>query len=307
MKLLCICIEVNSMDYSYSIKELSQLTRIKPHTLRIWEQRYGIMKPERSQTNIRRYNDEDLKYLLNVSVLYDNGFKISHIAKLSQTELSNEVRKLSQQNLNQASQIQSLVIAMLELDEDRFEQQINAYIISNGLEVAMKTLVFPFLQQVGTLWMTNTINPAQEHFITNLIRKKLFVAIDGICNTPPLSSKKFILFLPEGELHEISLLFCYFMLKSRGHKVIYLGQSLPLPDLGVVQQMQQADFVITIITSNPTGEDVEPYLKKMKTQVGNAQVWLSGFQVLCQPIAFPEGFQLMRNPDEMQALLADFA
>lgn len=291
------------MQATFSIKDLSQLTRIKPHTLRIWEQRYGIMKPERSDSNIRKYNGEDLKYLLNVSLLYDNGFKISNIAKLSLEELSNEVRNLSTRPLSFPSQIQNLVIAMLELDEVRFENQLSSFVLANGLEETMKNLVFPFLQQVGTLWLTNTINPAQEHFITNLIRKKLFVAIDGICKTPDKDSKKFILFLPDGELHEIGLLFCYYMIKNRGHKVIYLGQSLPLSDLEIIQKQHKADIIMTIITSTPCLEDVPPYLLKLKKASGNAAVFLSGFQVVHQPLEVPSGFKIVNNPDHMIELL----
>lgn len=291
------------MQESFSIKELSQLSRIKPHTLRIWEQRYGIMKPKRSDSNIRKYTGQDLKYLLNVSLLYDNGFKISNIAKLSEEELNCEVQNLSSKTLSFSSQIQNLVIAMLELNEERFENQLSTFILSNGLVETMKSLVFPFLQQVGTLWLTNSINPAQEHFITNLIRKKLFVAIDGICKTPAKDQKKFILFLPEGELHEIGLLFCYFMVKSRGHKVVYLGQSLPLSDLETIQNQQTADFIITIITSTPCGEDVKPYVQKLKRAVGNATVFLSGFQILDQSLDLPKGFKRVLNPDHLNELL----
>lgn len=291
------------MQESFSIKELSQLSRIKPHTLRIWEQRYGIMKPKRSDSNIRKYSSQDLKYLLNVSLLYDNGFKISSIAKLSEEELTNEVQNLSTKTISFSSQIQNLVIAMLELDEERFENQLTTFVLSNGLEEAMKSLVFPFLQQVGTLWLTNSINPAQEHFITNLIRKKLFVAIDGICKTPIKNPKKFILFLPEGELHEIGLLFCYFMVKNRGHKVVYLGQSLPLSDLEIIQNQQSAEVIITIITSTPCGEDVKPYVQKLKKVAGNATVFLSGFQIMDQSIDLPKGFKRVLNPDHFIELL----
>lgn len=293
------------MESCYSIKDLSQLTRIKPHTLRIWEQRYGIMKPERSDTNIRKYNDDDLKYLLNISVLYDNGFKISSIAKLSREDLSSEVKKLSQKNLNSPSQVQQMIVAMLEMDEDRFENLFNTYILSHGLETAMTSLVFPFLQQVGTLWQTNTINPAQEHFTTNIIRKKLFVAIDGLCLLPHVDQKKIILFLPEGELHELGLLFTYFIAKARGHKVIYLGQSLPMADLASVQKLQQANLWITLITSVPSGEEVHPYLENLSKIRGNARILISGFQVLYQPVQLPEGFHLVHNPDELCRLLTD--
>lgn len=293
------------MQVNYSIKDLSQLTRIKPHTLRIWEQRYGMLKPERSDTNIRQYTKDDLKYLLNVSQLYDNGHKISHIAKLSKEELCLEVKKMSGQNLSFGSQIQNLIVCMLEMDEERFENQLSSFVYSNGLEETMEKLIFPFLQQVGILWMTNTVNPAQEHFITNLIRKKLFVAIDGLCSAIRPEGKKFLLFLPEGELHEIGLLFTYYMLRARGHKVIYLGQSLPLGDLEAVQIHQKADVAISIITSNPSAENVEPYLHKLSKALSGIPVWVTGFQVLYQKINLPPHFQLISNPEGLKTMLSE--
>lgn len=291
------------MNVSYSIKDLAQITRIKPHTLRIWEQRYGIMRPERTETNIRQYNQSDLKYLLNVSLLYDNGFKISKIAKLTEAELNEQVKKVSDHCLSFPSQIQNLVVAMLELDEDRFDKQISSFVFSYGLEETMKSLIFPFLGQVGILWITNTINPSQEHFITNLIRQKLYVAIDGICQKPKPGHKTILLFLPEGELHEIGLLFCNYLVKSKGHKVIYLGQSLPLTDISSAKNQQNTDLAISIITSCPSQEDVNPYLQKLKKVMGETPVWLSGYQVTAQQIECPNGFIIMQNLDSMISLL----
>ncbi|MEX0883706.1 MAG: MerR family transcriptional regulator, partial [Cyclobacteriaceae bacterium] len=201
----------------YSIKDLEQLSGIKAHTLRIWEQRYKILKPKRTETNIRYYDDDDLKLILNVALLNDNGFKISKIAKLNMEDIKSEILKLTERSFKFDDQIHALIIAMVELDEERFEKIISTNILKIGFELTMINIIYPFLSKIGILWQTGSIHPGQEHFISNLVRQKLIVAIDGQMYTG--GGKKFLLFLPEGELHEISLLFSSYLLKSNGHKV----------------------------------------------------------------------------------------
>lgn len=294
------------MVTSFSIKDLAQLTRIKPHTLRIWEQRYGILKPQRSDSNIRRYNQEELKYLLNVAILYENGFKISQIAKLTNELLTSEVIKATTSEAGHISHIQGLVITMLELDEVRFDQQLSNNIRTFGMEETITQIVYPFLQHIGILWQTNTINPAQEHFITYLIRQKLIVAIDEIGSQPSKPEfKKFILYLPEGELHELSLLFTCYLVKLSGHKCIYLGQSLPLVDLAEVQAIHKADYIFTIITSTPCLEDVEPYLLNMNQLLPDVTIWVTGYQIFSQSLNLPPNIVAVSNPTELRKKLAD--
>ena len=292
------------MISTYTIKDLSQITRIKPHTLRIWEQRYGIIKPKRTEINTRLYCQDDLKYLLNVVILYNGGEKISHIAKLSKEELTDKVKKFSAENQQFSNQIQSLVVAMLELDEAQFEKQLNANILSSGLEDTIVHVIYPFLHHIGILWQTNTVNPAQEHFITNLIRQKLIVAIDGIPHeVKQKQAKTFMLYLPEGELHEIGLLFAAYLLKRKGQKVIYLGQSLPISDLKMVELCHKPDVVLTAITSSPCQEDVQPYINKLKSEFPETEFWFTGFQVVSQKLDVPEKFTILYNPkDLMQSL-----
>jgi DNA-binding transcriptional MerR regulator len=293
------------MNTSFTIRDLSQLTRIKPHTLRIWEQRYGILRPQRTDTNIRFYNQEELKFLLNVAILYENGVKISRIASLPQEDLRAEVKKLTAGKIQYFSHIQGLVLAMLELDEDAFYRQLNSNIMAFGMEETISKIIFPFLQHIGILWQTNTINPAQEHFITYLIRQKLTVAIDEASASPLRKDyKKIILFLPEGELHEISLLYTCYLLKKLNHKVIYLGQSMPLQDLEAVQKIHAADYLFTIITSTPCLEDVQPYLEKLDSIRGNADVILAGYQVNSQEISLPQGMRKLAHPEEIRSVFA---
>lgn len=289
------------MNTSFTIRDLAQLTRIKPHTLRIWEQRYGLLRPQRTDTNIRLYTQEELKFLLNVAILYENGVKISRIAQLPVDQLRDEVKKLTEGKIQYFSHIQGLVLSMLELDEEGFNRQLTSNSMAFGMEETISKIIFPFLQHIGILWQTNTINPAQEHFITYLIRQKLIVAIDEITGERIRKDhKKIILFLPEGELHEISLLYTCYLLKKLGHKVIYLGQSLPLQDLEAVQQIHQADVLFSIITSTPCLEDVQPYLEKLAIIRGKAQVVVTGYQVNSQEISIPDGMLILKHPEEIR-------
>src|SRR4028119_2082894 len=159
----------------YSIKDLEHLSGIKAHTLRIWEQRYNIIRPKRTDTNIRYYDDTDLKLVLNISLLKEHGFKISEIARMTMEDMSQEVLSLTDKNLRYSDQIQALTLSMIDLDEERFEKIMSTNALQVGFEQTMINIVYPFLIKIGVLWQTGAISPAQEHFISNLIRQKLTV------------------------------------------------------------------------------------------------------------------------------------
>lgn len=264
----------------YSIKDLEQLSSIKAHTLRVWEQRYEIIQPKRTSTNIRYYDDADLRLILNISFLNRNGYKISNIAKMSGQEISEMVVGISDSNLEFPNQVNALVIAMVNLDEVRFEKIISTNTLQFGFEKTMMNIVYPFLSRVGILWQTGSINPAHEHFITNLIRQKLVVAIDGQLSPQNPQAKKYVLYLPEGEQHELSLLFAAYVIKSRHNRAIYLGQSLPLKDIELIGEVYNPDFVMTIITSYPTKDEIIAYVREMKKKCPGSKIILSGYQAL---------------------------
>ncbi|MGB3181317.1 MAG: MerR family transcriptional regulator [Cyclobacteriaceae bacterium] len=264
---------------TYSIKDLEHLSGIKAHTLRIWEQRYNFLNPKRTDTNIRYYDDKDLKLILNVSLLKDYGFKISKIAKMNEREMLEEVIKITEKNLKYPDQIHALTLSMIDLDEDRFEKTMSTNILQLGFENTMINIIYPFLSKIGVLWQTGAINPAQEHFISNLVRHKIIVAIDGQFVPNNNDNKKFLLYLPEGELHELNLLFCYYLIKSRGYRGIYLGQSLPFEDLVSVYKVHSPEYIVTILTSVPRQEEVQAYVDKLGETFPQSEVLLSGYQV----------------------------
>lgn len=283
----------------YSIKDLEHLSGIKAHTLRIWEQRYNIISPKRTDTNIRLYDDVDLKLVLNISLLKDHGFKISEIAKMSADDLTEEVRTITERNLQHPDQIQALTLAMIDLDEERFEKVMSTNILKQGFEQTMISIVLPFLTKIGVLWQTGAINPAHEHFISNLIRQKLMVAIDGQVPSRKAHPKKFMLFLPDGELHEISLLFANYLLRSRQHKVVYLGQSLPFQDLCAAYEIHKPEYLFSIITSTPSHHEVQPYVNKLSAKFPKSHILLTGFQVVTQHIDTSNNIVIIKSIPHM--------
>ncbi|MDI9881275.1 MerR family transcriptional regulator [Flectobacillus longus] len=278
---------------NYSIKDLEQLSGIKAHTLRIWEQRYEILKPTRTDTNIRTYDDVDLKLVLNIALLKEHGYKISEIAQMSPDSMAREVMVISDKQMNYPDQIHALTISMLDLDEDRFEKIISTNTLQFGFENMMVNIIYPFLSRIGTLWMTGSIGPAQEHFISNLIRQKIIVAIDGQLPSLKIGAKKYLLFLPEGELHETSLLFANYLVRARQNKVVYLGQSLPFEELVFAYNVHKPDYLFTVITSVPAQDEIQKYVYKLAHTFPNTKILITGYQVIGQDLDCPDNVEIL--------------
>ena len=289
---------------SYSIKDLERISGIKAHTIRIWEQRYNIINPNRTETNIRHYNDEDLKSILNIGILNNGGYKISKIAQMPKDEISSSVLEITSNNFDTHVQVDNLIIAMAEMDEDRFEKFLSANIIRSGFEKTFLEIVHPFMVKVGILWLTNSINPAQEHFISHLVRQKLIAAIDGIEYQSNPKAEKCLLYLPENELHEINLLFANLILKRNGYKTIYLGQSVPYSDIKMVCDLHQPKNILTVITCSLTDMSVEEYIEHLAADFPKQRILLSGYQFLNNQVKLPARVKVYQNPKELLDLLA---
>ncbi|MFB9862345.1 MerR family transcriptional regulator [Rufibacter immobilis] len=261
----------------YSIKELEHLSGIKAHTLRIWEQRYQLLNPKRTQTNIRYYDDADLKSLLNVALLYQEGYKISKIAQLPPEQVAHEVLKVTQAELGKDQYMSQLIIAMVELDESLFERVLSRAVLQLGFPVAVQQVVYPFLNKIGLLWQTNNITPAHEHFMSQLIRQKMLVAIDAQQLQHAPGAPKILLYLPEGELHELSLLYMHYQFRAFGFKTLYLGQHLPLSDLVKAAEQYQPDYLCSVFTTTPSRTEAEEYLSTLLEQLPAVELLVSGF------------------------------
>lgn len=271
------------MTSNYSIKDLERLSGIKAHTIRIWEQRYNILSPNRTNSNIRLYNDEELKLILNIASLVRAGGKISHIVKLAPKEISIRIQDLvaNPRSVDEffMLQIDKLVIAMLELDDAKFDKVISTSALKCGFEETMLQIIFPFLSKVGIMWRTGESSILQEHFISNLIRSKILVAIDGYSGSQGSDAEKWLLFLPEGELHEMGLLFAKYLLNSRGKHVMYFGQSMPSDELIAYCKLKNPQYVLTFFTASYSQDDVVQYLSRLSKELTTTTILVSGGQV----------------------------
>jgi len=262
----------------YSIKDLEKLSGIKAHTIRIWEKRYGLIKPERSDTNIRSYCDTELKKLLNVALLNNHGHKISKICKLRHEELKTEIERIVETDSSYETQVDGLIVAMVDLDRRKFERIIRDCTHKIGFEDTCIHILYPFLQKVGVMWLSDSINPAQEHFISSLIIQKLYVAIDGLYHSET-SGKKVLFFLKEGELHEMGLLFYRYLFKNRGFETIYLGQSVPLDDLVKTVKAHEPEYIVTAFVASISEEALVSYINQLTKVLPKQQIIVSGQQV----------------------------
>lgn len=262
----------------YSIKELEQLSGIKAHTIRIWEKRHRLIEPSRTSTNIRFYSDDDLKKIINVSVLNNSGIKISRIADMTADQINKKVLEISEIKNDATLNTDQLILAMVDMEEELFEKILNNFILRYGFEKTVVEIIYPFLQKIGILWQTRNITPAHEHFISSLIRQKIIVAIDGL-PIPPKTARKILLFLPEGEMHELGLLFYHYLTRKDGFRTYYLGQNLPHEDLVKIVAEHKPEFLITSITS-PTALTIDSYFKKLHDDFPNQTVFASGYQLV---------------------------
>ena len=281
----------------FSIKDLETLSGIKAHTIRIWEQRYGVITPERTDTNIRTYCDTDLKKLLNIAMLNANGLKISKISKLSDEDLSQEVQRIGESETEYPIQIDRLIVAMVDLDRSKFETILADCIETMGFEDTCINVLYPLLQKIGVMWLANSINPAQEHFISSLIIQKMYSAIDNLYTEDP-KNQKAILFLREGELHEMGLLFYRYLMEKRGYDTIYLGQSVPFEDLKQTVEAHKPDFLVTALVGSSEDDFMEKYLKQLGKSFKDIKILASGFQISQFDKKLPKNIVKIDNVDQ---------
>lgn len=288
---------------SFTIKDLETISGIKAHTIRIWEQRYSLIKPSRTGTNIRRYTSDELRHILNISLLNKNGFKISHISKMSEAEILEKILSLSNLDAQRDRMVNDLIAKLSTMQLDELENQIDSYILSRGIEKTITQLIFPFLEKIGILWLTNNINPAQEHLITNIIRSKLINGIEGVHSNRKMN-KSFLLFLPETEYHELGLLFVYYLLKSRGAKVYYLGANVPLKDVAFVIKNLIPDVIYIHLSSTSAKFNFEKYLQMLKIHTGKTEVVISGYITQQYKKQVPSSFHLKKSLSQVMEYIS---
>lgn len=259
----------------FTIRDLENLSGIKAHTIRIWEQRYSFLKPKRTETNIRHYTADELKIILNIALLNKYGYKISHIDKMDENEMHQKILALTTPEAVQDRVIHELIQCMVDLDTDGLEAAIDKFVFAKGIDKTITQIIFPFLERIGILWMTSHINPAQEHVVSNIVRQKLIAGIESTV-TQHRVNKLIMLYLPEGEHHEIGLLYMHYLLKVRGVKTLYLGADLPFKDLEFVVKFKKPNYVYTHLTTRPRYFNVDKYLTRFNTQMPGVHLVISG-------------------------------
>jgi DNA-binding transcriptional MerR regulator len=289
----------------YQITELEQLTGIKAHTIRIWEKRYNLIEPDRTSTNYRRYNDDQVKKLLNVSTLLSSGYKISKIAALSEKDLHEKIIEMkvgTTEDIICKGFINDLVSSIISFDEVGFEKIYSAVINRLGLFDAMLQVFYPLLNKIGLLWITSDFSPAQEHFASCLIKRKIMAATDGLTNTKN-KRKKFLLLLIPGELHEISLLFANYIIRSRGFETIYLGQDVPYENISMVIKQTKPNGMFTFFTTPQDPKNVCNDLKKNLHLTDNFKLLVSGHTEITDLLKTKLGAHVIKQPQDLLTYL----
>ncbi|GAA0872017.1 MerR family transcriptional regulator [Gangjinia marincola] len=272
---------MGEIKQQFSIKDLEAFSGIKAHTIRIWEKRYDILKPKRTDTNIRLYDLESLQKILNIAFLNENGYKISRISKLDNNEISSLVNRISASNSTKSRAIKSFKIAMVNFDHELFLSSFNTLKLTKSFRDIFHEVFLPLLHEIGELWQTNTINPSHEHFITSLIKQKIYTNIEQLQSIKPhRKERNFILYLPNGEIHDIGLLYLHYEILYHGYNAINLGHSLPIEDLKHLASTQENAHFVSFFTVKP--DSLEHHLEEIKQELCepyNAHYWFLGRKV----------------------------
>lgn len=291
------------MDF-YQINDLERLSGVKSHTIRIWEKRYGLISPHRTETNIRYYDDEQLKKILNVASLSNAGLKISKIAAMSHDELHSQIRDAhTQSSVKFDFYVNDFISAMLDFNEMMFHQLFEEIVQKFGIKSAIQDVVYPFLYKTGVLWRIDETMPVQEHFATTMIKKKLFSLLDNSNFTPNKKSKKFILFLPSNEWHEIGLLYAEYIIRSEGHQSINLGQNVPFIDIEYVIQKTKPDYLLTFLISDIHQDQMEKLQQLLSSSYKNIECLISGNHYKLEQLTKKKNLKILKTPEEIHQFL----
>lgn len=272
---------MNNVKKLFSIRDLENLSGIKAHTIRIWEKRYELLSPERTSTNIRTYNLESLQKLLNITLLYNNGHKISKIAKIPEENIPLMVREIVSKNSIKNHAISAFKLAMINFDQTLFISTYNSIIVDRTFREVFKDVFIPFLNEIGLLWQTDSISPAHEHFVTSLIKQKIVSNTENLHQLTVKKDKIFVPFLPENEIHEIGLLYLNYEIVLRGYKSIYLGQTVPLDTLQDVMQYFDKLYFVSYFTVAPSQDKIEKYMNDFSDLIKDfpdSKLWILGYQ-----------------------------
>ena len=253
---------MNSSKKYFSIRDLENLSGIKAHTIRIWEKRYLLLSPERTETNIRTYSLDSLQKLLNITLLYNNGYKISKIAKIQETQIPTMVNEIIAKNSEKHHAVNAFKLAMVNFDTAQFYNTYNSLVAERSFKEMFNDVLVPLMNELGLLWQVKAISTAHEHFITSLIKQKIYIHTEKFQKLQPTREEEvFVLYLPEGEIHEVGLLFLNYEIVSKGFRSIYLGQANSLESLKELLGYYSKVHFVSYFTVSPQNDEIEKYLR----------------------------------------------
>lgn len=288
----------------FSIAQLAQFSGIKPHTIRIWEQRYGALTPNRSEGNTRFYDNNQLRRLLNLVSLSATGYKIAKLSPLSDKELFKLVeaqKEISKSAINELF-ISQILAAGIEYNEALFEKIFSHCILKFGLKDTYLEIIYPSLVRLGILWSSGSLPPAQEHFLSNLYRQKLLTAIDSL----PVAAEKqdsWLLFSREDEFHEMGLLFAHYLLKSAGKKVIYLGTNVPLTSISDCVSATKVENALFFLVHNENVDEINNYIDKLQKELRGKRIVVAANEKLAPKLAKRKKTEVIQSVDELLNIL----
>ncbi|MEY3500583.1 MAG: hypothetical protein RL308_2252 [Bacteroidota bacterium] len=274
---------MNNVKNVFSIKDLENISGIKAHTIRIWEKRYEVLKPMRSDSNIRYYNLVNLQKLLNITLLHDHGYKISRIAKFTEEQIPEMVREIVSEKSVKSHAISSFKMAMINFDQSLFFNTYNNLLAEKTFREVFYEVFIPLMNEIGLLWQADTITPAHEHFISYLIKQKLLIETEKLQILEPTNDDKvFVLYLPSNEIHELGLMYLNYEILNHGYRSVFLGESIPLDNLNDLKKYFNKVTFVSYLTVEPNKEEINPYIKAINTEILNdneTELWLLGRMV----------------------------
>ncbi|MEO6950064.1 MAG: MerR family transcriptional regulator [Ginsengibacter sp.] len=290
---------------NFSISQLAQFSGIKAHTIRIWEQRYSTLKPNRTDGNTRYYDDEQLRRLLNIVSLSSINYKVSDLSRMSDNELFtlvSDTNNVEEENGQANYFISQLISAGMSYDEAGFEKMFSHCLLHFGLKDTYLKVLYPLLVRLGFMWSSDKIPPTHEHFISNLIRQKLFTAIDSI-QASEATSDTWVLFLPENEFHEIGLLFANYLLRSNGKKTIYLGTNVPLESVITLLNNSAIENVLLFFVHHDFPEEIKNYLTQLSNEFKGINIFVSSHQIFTKQLGKINKVSFLHSVEELEKQL----
>lgn len=282
----------------FTISDIENLTGIKAHTLRVWEQRYQVCRAKRKESGHRFYDDDDLRNLLRISLLYKGGHKISRLACMQESEMLSLAASVKPKCLHEQF-VNQLMEAAQAFDQAHFEKILNLMVLHLGFEKCVVDVIYPFLEKLGMMWLTDKVVPAQEHFASNLIRKKIIVAIDGLEKTPAIKDRTVLIFTPVGEAHEIPLLYMHYLLKKQGSHIVYMGTEVAIETLSHYCTYRKPTHLYFHLITHLCSGELSDYLQCLNESIPGVKIVVSGPAFADKTSGLPGSVKCLRSMAEM--------